>query len=116
MKKLLLLPAIAISLMSVSTTAPAADSDALRICEYIAVNDKNRLRSFLKSRKLKIRTLYDSIQCNGQNILVFAAASSALDTGELFIKKLSKKVVEENISAVEAHSAHLAAKSRERIQ
>ena len=48
------------------------DSMSLRICEYISINDKKRLRKFLKSNDLKIRGIFDDIKCNGKNLLVFA--------------------------------------------
>lgn len=119
MKKLVMIAAAAVAFSATTSYSPVAKADdgiSLRICEYISVNDKNRLRKFLKSKKLKIRSIFDSIQCNGQNILVFAASSNALDTGELFIQKLPKKVVEANLAAVSSHSAHLEAKAKARIK
>jgi hypothetical protein len=96
--------------------AQAEDADALRICEYISVNDSKRLRKFLKSRKLKIRNVFDSLKCNDDNLLIFAAKSNALDAGELIISKISKKSVAQNIDAIAAHSAHLAAKAKNRVK
>ena len=55
----------------------AEDSFTLRACEYILANDKRRLRAFLKSRHLKIRSVFDTLKCNHQNMLVFAAKSHA---------------------------------------
>ncbi len=92
------------------------DSMSLRICEYVSINDKKRLRKYLKSSKLKIRTIFDSIQCNGKNVLVFAAASNALDVGEYIIGKLPVKAVTENLAAVTEHSAHLTKVANKRIK
>lgn len=115
MKKLL----IASSLLTLSFApvpeAHANDSVSLRICEYVSVNDKKRLRSFMKKSKLKIRTVFDNIKCNGQNILVFSASSNALDAGEMIIGKLPKKAVAENLDEVTKHSAHLGAIAKKRI-
>jgi hypothetical protein len=92
------------------------DSMSLRICEYVSINDKKRLRKYLKSSKLKIRSIFDNIQCNGKNILVFAASSNALDVGEYIIGKLPVKAVTENLAAVTANSAHLAKAANKRIK
>ena len=32
-------------------------SMSLRICEYVSINDKKRLRNYLKSNKVKIRSI-----------------------------------------------------------
>lgn len=92
------------------------DSMSLRICEYVSINDKKRLRKYLKSSKLKIRSIFDSVQCNGKNLLVFAAASNALDVGEYIIGKLPVKTVSENVAAVTENSAHLAKVANKRIK
>jgi uncharacterized protein DUF3718 len=115
MKKLLLASLVSAT-FAMTPTVSAADAVSLRICEYVSVNDKKRLRSFLKSNKLKLRKIFKSIQCNGQNLLVFASSSNALDVGELLIGKLSKKIVESNLEAVAAHSSHLEAKIKKRLK
>lgn len=72
--------------------AIAADV-AQTLCEYVASDDKKRLRKFLKSNKLKIRNVFKGIQCNGKDLLSFAASHNSVETGELMIKKLPKKEV-----------------------
>ncbi|HCM47669.1 MAG TPA: hypothetical protein DIS98_09225 [Colwellia sp.] len=42
------------------------------MCEYVQANDKSRLRAFLKQNKLKIRNIYDRLECNGDNLLIFS--------------------------------------------
>jgi len=115
MKKILIASLISAA-FAMTPTAHAADSSALRICEYVSVNDKKRLRSFLKSKKLKIRKIFKNVKCNGQNLLIFAATSNALDVGELLIGKLSKKIAAANLEEVASHSKHLEAKIKKRIQ
>ena len=46
---------------SVAFSAPvkADDQLAVSICEYIAADDKNRLRDKLKSSRVNIRNIYD---------------------------------------------------------
>ena len=92
------------------------DSMSLRICEYISINDKKRLRKFLKSNDLKIRGIFDDIKCNGKNLLVFVATSNALDIGEYIIGKLPVKTVSENLAEVAASSAHLEKVANERVK
>lgn len=92
------------------------DSMSLRICEYVSINDKKRLRKYLKSSKLKIRSIFGSVECNGKNMLVFAASSNALDVGEYVIGKLPVKTVSENLAAVTEHSAHLTKVANKRIK
>jgi len=89
---------------------------SLTICEYIAVNDKRRLRSFLKSNKLKIRKIFKGIRCNGMNLLIFAGKAKAVETGEMIIGKLSKKIIKKNIDELGGLSAPLAAAAKKRIE
>lgn len=113
MKKILLLSALIAS--GAFTALPAkADNMTLRICEYVQANDKSRLRSFLKQNKLKIRNIYDGLECNGDNLLIFAAKSKALEVGEFIIGKLPSKKVKPEIENLAKHSAHLAEEAKER--
>ncbi len=116
MKKILLISSLLAATFAAAPIVEAADSKSLRICEYVSVNDNKRLRKFLKQNKLKIRTVFKNIKCNGQNLLEFAANSNALDVGEFIIKKISKKTVAENVEAITAKSAHLANIANKRIE
>lgn len=90
-----------IAVLSASFTPVASASNiAQNLCEYVSVDDKKRLRSFLKSNKLKIRSVFDGVQCNGQNLLAFASSTNAVATGELMIKKLAKKTVESSLASI----------------
>ena len=105
MKKLLLI-AFTITVLTLTSaistsTAHAADI-AQNICEYVAADDKKRMRSFLKTNKIKIRRIFDDIKCNGKNILEFASARGSIETGSLIISKLPKNVVSENLAALQA--------------
>lgn len=114
MKKVLLLSLITATVMAYTPAAKAEDNLSMRVCEYVQANDKNRLRSFLKKRNVKIRKFYDNIQCNGEDLLVFAAKSKALEVGEFLISKLSAKIVGSKVDAIAAHSAHLAEVAKKR--
>jgi len=117
MKKLLLASTItALTLTSVFTSTQVnANNIAQSVCEYVAADDKKRMRSFLKSNKLKIRSIFDGIQCNGKNLLEFAVAQNSVKTGELIIKKLSKKVVSENLTSLQAGSQPLVDAANKRV-
>lgn len=113
MKKFILLPILLVT--TVITATPAqADNMSLRICEYVQANDKSRLRSFLKQKKLKVRNIYDGLECNGDNLLIFAAKSNALEVGEFIIGKLPSKKVKPEIDNLAKYSAHLAEEAKER--
>jgi hypothetical protein len=98
MTKLLKLAAIAaVATASFAYTAPvkADEQLAISICEYIAADDKNRLRSKLKSSRVKVRNIYDAVFCNGNNLLRHAVANNAVDSGEYIVKNLSKSSLED---------------------
>ena len=113
MKKVLLITTL---LVSSAVMAPVAQADnlSLRICEYVQANDKNRLRSFLKQNKLKIRKIFGDIACNGDNVLIFAAKSKSLEVGEFIIGKLPSKKVKGEVETLAKYSAHLAEEAKER--
>ena len=109
MKKLLIASTITfLTLTSVVSTPQAqAANIAQSICEYVAADDKKRMRSFLKTNKLKIRRIFNGIQCNGKNLLEFASTSGPVKTGSLMISKLPKKVVNANLTSLQTGSQPL---------
>ncbi|PCH94469.1 MAG: hypothetical protein COB83_11505 [Gammaproteobacteria bacterium] len=113
MKKILLVASILAGSIAIVPTAQA-DNLSLRICEYVQANDKNRLRSFLKQKRLKIRKIYSDLSCNGDNLLIFAAKSKSLEVGEFIIGKLPSKKVKAEIDNIAKYSAHLAEEAKDR--
>ncbi|MFD2167016.1 DUF3718 domain-containing protein [Thalassotalea euphylliae] len=114
MKKFFIVSAVA--LVSTFTVAPSANAStnlAQSLCEYVSADDKKRLRSFLKSNNLKIRSVFDGVQCNGQNLLEFASSQNAIKTGSLMINKLPKSKVADTIASIT--SAELAEKANKRV-
>jgi hypothetical protein len=87
---------------------------AQNICEYVAADDKRRFRSLLKAQRIKIRSIFDEITCNGKNILFFAAASNANDVGEMIIKKLPRKILGELVDELIIASPTLGTIAKER--
>jgi hypothetical protein len=109
MKKLLIASTITVLTLTsiVSTPQAQAANIAQSICEYIATDDKKRMRSFLKTNKLKIRRIFDGIQCNGKNLLEFASNQGSVKTGSLMISKLPKRVVSANLVTLQTGSKPL---------
>jgi hypothetical protein len=101
---LLVVTAVVSGSFAFSAPAKANDQLAVSICEYIAADDKNRLRSKLKSSRVKIRNVYEAIQCNGNNLVRHAIASNAVDAGEFVVKNLSKSSLEDGADIAWAES------------
>ncbi|GAP76481.1 MULTISPECIES: DUF3718 domain-containing protein [Pseudoalteromonas] len=108
MKLMSTLIATAVLAGSALYTTPASANDrlAISICEYIAADDKNRLRKTLRSARLKIRDISDAVKCNGNNLVRHAVASNAVDTGEYIIKSLPKSSLEDGADLNWATSNH----------
>lgn len=81
---------VALATVSLSYTKPAqaADDLVVSICNFVAADDKNRLRKKLKSSKVKLRNIYDGITCNGLNLLQFAMDKNANNVGTYIVKRL----------------------------
>ncbi|WP_448550101.1 DUF3718 domain-containing protein [Thalassotalea fusca] len=117
MKKLLLASTLTVLTLTSSVYTPKAEASniAQSVCEYVAADDKKRMRTFLKTNKLKIRKIFKSIQCNGQNLLEFASARGSNETGTLIIGKLPKKVVSENLALIQSGSQPLIEAANARV-
>ncbi|WKE66135.1 DUF3718 domain-containing protein [Gallaecimonas kandeliae] len=90
--KVLKMGAVALLLAFTYHPTPAsanAEQLVASICDYVAANDKNRLRSKLSDSGIRLRNIYDGIKCNGMSLLRFALTSGADDTGEFIAKQLS---------------------------
>lgn len=103
MKKLLLVSTITALTMTSIVSAPKAEAAnvAQSLCEYVAADDKKRMRTFLKTNKIKIRSVFKGIQCNGKNLLVFASDRGSVKTGSLIVSKLPKKIVSANLADIQ---------------
>ncbi len=112
MKIKLIAGAIIVMASLTTTTAVQASNIAQSVCNFVAADDKKRMRIFLKANKLKIRSIFDSVQCNGKNLLEFADSRGSINTGTYMIGKLPKKAV--NSSKGGLTNADLIAKAAER--
>lgn len=106
---------LAISFVLLTSTYSSnvqAQNVAKTLCEYVSVDDKSRFRSFLKSNKLKIRKVFDGVQCNGQNLVAFASQKNAIKTGTLMLGKLPKAKVEGILATITSPELTAAAQKR----
>lgn len=74
-----------------TVVAPQAAADqqlALSMCDYVAADDKNRLRKVLSDNRLRLRNIYDGVVCNGESLIRHAFRSNAADVGEFMVKQL----------------------------
>ena len=100
----LLSASLAVASLSFSNTAAANEQLALSMCEYIAADDKNRIRKTLRTARIKMRNIYDAIQCNGNSLLRHAIASNATDAGEYIVKSIPKSALEDGSDIAWAES------------
>ena len=64
------------------------DQLAASMCDYVAADDKNRLRKVLSDYRLRLRNIYDGVVCNGESMVRYAFKSNAADVGEFIVKQL----------------------------
>jgi hypothetical protein len=91
-----------ISTSIIATPKVVAAGHGQSLCEYVAADDKKRLRSYLKSNRLKIRKVFKGVLCNGKNLLLFAADQKSIKTGAMIISKLPKKIVTQNLDSLQS--------------
>jgi hypothetical protein len=79
--------AVTLSLLVAPVTL-ADDQLAASMCDYVAADDKNRLRKVLSDYRLRLRNIYDGVVCNGDNLIRHSFKSNAADVGEFIAKQL----------------------------
>lgn len=88
---------LAVLVASASLTLPAPvnadDGLAAAMCDYVAANDKSRLRKKLKESRAKLRNIYDAVKCNGNNLIRHAISNNANEVGEFIVKKIPASVL-----------------------
>lgn len=100
MKKLLLSALVISGTLTVTSAPVQANEIAKNLCNYVAADDKSRLRSYLKQNKLKIRKVFSGVTCNGKDLLDFASSRNSLKTGVLIIGKLPKGSVKDKMASL----------------
>ena len=95
---------------STFTSQVLAANHAQSLCEFVAADEKKRMRSYLRNNKIKIRKIFKDLECNDMNLLVFAANKKSGARGSFMISKLPKKIVAAYLALMlEAPAAWLSA-------
>ncbi len=87
----------ACSLTYSPATQANVDQLVASVCDYVAADDKNRLRKKLKDARVKLRAIYDGVRCDGNSLLRTAMLSNAQDVGVY----LAKQMPRESLAAAE---------------
>jgi hypothetical protein len=78
--------------LSTSNLAPkpamADDALVVSICNFVAADDKNRLRKKLRSSKVKLHNIYDEARCSGLTLLQFSMTKKSNNVGVYVVKRL----------------------------
>ncbi len=80
--------AVVVSPLFAIAPASADDQIAQSLCSYVAANDKNSIRKTLSDNRLRIKNVYDGIQCDGLPLIRFAIKNNAADVAEFIVKQL----------------------------
>jgi len=86
--KTIALAAVVVCPLFAVAPASANDQIAESLCSYVAANDKNSIRKTLADNRLRIRNVYDGIQCDGLPMVRFAIKRNAAEAGEFLVKQL----------------------------
>jgi hypothetical protein len=84
---------LCISTVMLTLSVQANEQLASSICGYIKEDNRNNLRKLLSDNKLNIRTIYDSVKCNNENMLQFAIRSDAYESGTFIVKQMPSKTL-----------------------
>ncbi|SFB80126.1 DUF3718 domain-containing protein [Pseudoalteromonas denitrificans] len=79
-----------------SSPVQANEQLAASLCDYVASDDKNRLRKKIKETRVKLRNVFSGITCAGNNLLRHAIVNNANGAGKFIVKKLPKSLLAGN--------------------
>lgn len=79
--------------LTLAVTVQANEQLASSICGYLKEDNRNNLRKLLSENKLNIRTIYDSVKCNNDNMLQFAIRNDAYESGTFIVKQMPSKTL-----------------------
>lgn len=82
---------------SVASVQPAQAQDlALNLCTYVQGDDRMRMRQRMREDRIRLRSVYDGILCNGMSLLQFAMANDSQDIGSFIVSQLPGSSLEGN--------------------
>lgn len=82
----------------VPTVTYANDVVAEGLCGAVAADDRQRFRTVLSNNNIRLRNVYDGIVCDNQNMLQFAITSEAVSVGEMIVRQLPIRTIEDNLA------------------
>lgn len=88
--------AMALSASAISTAASANDPIVESICAYVAADNKNDLRRTLSDNRVRLKSVYDGLSCNGLPLIRFAMSNNADGAGEFIVKQLPSSHFEQS--------------------
>jgi hypothetical protein len=88
LSSLALVAVLAFSVVIGVKPAKANQQLVASICDYVATDQKSRLRKKLKESRVKLRNIYNGIACNGKSLIRFAVEKNSVDIGVFIIKKI----------------------------
>lgn len=83
--------------VNLAVVKPAQAQDlALNMCTYVQGDDRMRMRQRMREDRLRLRSVYDGIRCNGLTLLQFAMANGSDDIGGFMVSQLPASQIEGN--------------------
>ncbi|HLV48966.1 MAG TPA: DUF3718 domain-containing protein [Aliidiomarina sp.] len=85
------------AVMTVLPTKSYANSEiAEGLCAAIVADDRQRMRTILSNNNMRLRNVFNGVRCNGYSMLQFAITAEAIDVGEMLIRQLPIRIIEED--------------------
>lgn len=90
MKKIVILSMVGMSFLLGATASKEAQANelALNLCTYVQADDSQRMRTQLRDSRVRFRSVYDSVVCNGSSLLEFSIENNATETAEFMLRQL----------------------------
>jgi hypothetical protein len=86
--KLITLATVIAATSFISTPVAANDQLAQSLCSYVAEDNKNNLRKALADNRLRLRSVYDAIVCDGLPLVRHAIKHNAADAAGFIVSQL----------------------------
>jgi hypothetical protein len=111
--------ALGASLVSVQPAQAQGDL-ALNLCTYVQGDDRVRMRQRMREDRVRLRSVYSGILCNGKTLLQFAMENGSSDIGTFIVSQLPGSELEASGELEWAESnghgdSEVAAAIRERV-
>ncbi|WP_165924715.1 DUF3718 domain-containing protein [Lysobacter sp. N42] len=91
-----ILGAALIGNIAISTPAQASAAIAESLCTAVSADDRQRFRTILDNHNVRLRNVYSGVRCNGYSMIQFAITAEAASVGELLIRQLPSRSIEED--------------------